>query len=123
MIRIRLPYVAAAALLLAIEIAIALFIKGGFVRHTLGDFLVVILLYAALRGVFPVGARAAAALTFAFACLIEAAQAAGLFACVSSPAARIALGATFAWTDIAAYAAGAAFALLADPGGLRRRRR
>jgi len=33
------------ALLFLTEIAIAVFFKGGFIRHTFGDYLVVLLLY------------------------------------------------------------------------------
>ena len=35
--------------LLLIEIAIALLLKDGFIRHTFGDFLVVILLYCFIK--------------------------------------------------------------------------
>ncbi|MBO0590335.1 DUF2809 domain-containing protein [Cellulophaga sp. E16_2] len=35
--------------ILVLEIAIAYFLKTGFIRHTVGDFLVVILIYCFLR--------------------------------------------------------------------------
>lgn len=50
--RTRLAFLAAAVLILAAEIYIAICVKGGFVRHYLGDVLAVILLYALARAAF-----------------------------------------------------------------------
>ena len=50
--RTRLAFLVAAALILAIEIFIAICVKGGFVRHYAGDVLAVILLYALARTAF-----------------------------------------------------------------------
>lgn len=43
-------YLILAVLLFLIEVAIATFFKSGFIRHTFGDFLVVILLYCFFKG-------------------------------------------------------------------------
>lgn len=43
--KFNLYYCIAFIVLLLIEIAIAVFLKEGFIRHTFGDYLVVILLY------------------------------------------------------------------------------
>ena len=48
----RLAFLAAAGMILAIEIYIAICVKGGFVRHYAGDVLAVILLYALARAIF-----------------------------------------------------------------------
>ena len=110
----------AAAVIFAIEIAIALFVRGGIVRHTIGDalaaMLVAFVLYAcAMR------APQAAFASFGIAALIETAQAAGIAEALGlEGAARIAFGATFDWRDLLAYAAGAGtFFLIARRAGRR----
>ncbi|MBY0423240.1 MAG: DUF2809 domain-containing protein [Parvularculaceae bacterium] len=120
----RLPrpaWLAAAAVFLLVEIAIAIFATG-FLRHTVGDVLVVVLLYALARGATRVSPVAVAALCFVFACAVEAAQGVGLFKALGlhhAPVAKTIVGATFDPLDIAAYAAGAAFAFLSDIAGAR----
>ena len=42
----RLSFLLVAVVILAIEIYIAAFVKGGFMRHYLGDVLVTVMLYA-----------------------------------------------------------------------------
>jgi hypothetical protein len=106
----------AAALLLALEVAIALFVTGGFARHTLGDVLAALLVAFALYA-FGLNARAAAAGAFLIAACVEFAQALDLAdrlrLAAGSPA-RIALGATFDGRDLLAYLAGAgAFPVIA----------
>ena len=101
----------------AIEAAIAGFLTGGFIRHTLGDTLVVVLLYAALLSVARIDRRLAAAGVFAFAVIVEATQAADLAArlgLTGTAFGRLVLGSTFSWADIAAYGAGAIGVLIAD---------
>ncbi|WP_258030605.1 DUF2809 domain-containing protein [Campylobacter concisus] len=51
-VRTRLAFLVAAGVILAVEIYIAVCVKGGFVRHYLGDVLAVILLYAFVRAIF-----------------------------------------------------------------------
>ena len=45
----KINYFFAFTVLFVIEAAIAIFLKSGFIRHTFGDYLVVILLYCLLR--------------------------------------------------------------------------
>jgi hypothetical protein len=74
----RLRYALAALVLFAIEVFIALFVRDAFIRPYVGDVLAVMLVYCALRAIFPIGVAegAVAALGLAFA--IETAQAFGL---------------------------------------------
>lgn len=115
--RPRLVYAAAALAILLIEIAIALLVKGGFVRHTLGDVLVVMLLYCALMAAFGLRPVIAALLAAGFAFAVEIAQAFDIVERLGLggiPFARIVIGTTFSWTDLVAYAAGGALSLLCD---------
>lgn len=78
-----------------------------FVRGELGDFLVVILVYAAVRAVRPFPRTPLALAVFAFACAIEGAQALKLADVLGlTGVARIVLGTTFQWADVAMYALG-----------------
>lgn len=112
------PFYGVVALgLFSLEAAIACFIAGGFIRHTLGDALAAALIYAALLCVTRMKRRSAAASAFAFAVMIEGAQGANLIdhlGLAGSTLAQLVLGSTFSWADIAAYGAGALGAWAAD---------
>lgn len=110
-------YLAAAIVLFAIEVLIALFVRDDFVRPYLGDVLAVALVYTSLRAVTPLGVNAALVVTLAIAFAIEIAQALGLLAALGvgdSAVARVVLGGTFDWADLAAYTAGAALIALIE---------
>ena len=70
----RLAFLAVAVLILAVEIYIAICVKGGFVRHYAGDVLAVILLYALARAIFSVPPSNLPLKIFAFAAALELAQ-------------------------------------------------
>ncbi len=113
----RLGYLAAAIVLFAIEVLIALFVRDDFVRPYLGDVLAVALVYTGLRAVTPLGVNAALAVTLAIAFAIEVAQALGLLAASGlgdNAVARVVLGGTFDWVDLAAYAIGAVIIALIE---------
>ena len=113
----RRGYALAAAALFTVETAIALFVKGGFIRHTLGDFLAVILVYCALMALTRLKPIKGALIAFVIALAIEIAQAAGIDRMLMidrTALGRTLLGSTFDWMDVAAYAAGAVGALLVD---------
>lgn len=115
--RPRLVYAAAALAILLIEIAIALFVKGGIVRHTLGDVLVVMLLYCALMAALQLRPVTAASLAATFAFAVEIAQAFEIverLGLSDIPLARIVIGTTFSCGDLAAYAIGAVAAVVID---------
>ncbi len=107
---IRPPYAAAAMLVLAIEVAIALFVHDAIVRPFVGDGLAVILLYLALRAVVPLRAAAAIAAALATAFAIEAGQLVGILDMLglrANSVLAVVLGTGYDPMDFAAYAGGA----------------
>jgi hypothetical protein len=115
-------YAAATALLLAVEVAIALFVRDRFVRPYLGDVLAVILVYCGLRAVLPLRPAGAAIAAFAIGAVIEFGQGIHVLDLlgVTNPVIRVVLGTGFEWLDFLAYAAGAVIALLVDQRVLSR---
>lgn len=98
-----------AAFILCIEIAIARYIHGGWIRTFGGDALVTVLLYSMLKSVVRVPALSASLLVFAFAVMIEVLQYFHLpilLGLESNRLAVIVLGATFDPQDILAYGIG-----------------
>lgn len=118
----RLAYAAAALTLFCVEVAIALFVNDAFVRPYVGDVLVILLVYAALRAATPLSMRSAIATTLVIAVLIELAQATKLLSALGlgqNRLARIVFGGSFDWLDLAAYAVGGLIIVgieLARPG-------
>lgn len=108
----RGQYSIAAALILLIEIAIALFVHDRFVRPYVGDVLVVILIYCSVKSVkpsFPWRNTAIAVMLFAFA--IEGLQYLKLISILGLQHNRLAstlFGTDFAWADMWCYVAGIA---------------
>ncbi|BAZ12997.1 hypothetical protein NIES4071_48310 [Calothrix sp. NIES-4071] len=96
--------------LFLIEVCIAIFINDIFIRPFIGDVLVVILIYCFIRAFFNIQSSITAVSVFTFACMIEILQ---YFNFVDKLGLRdnrilaIALGSTFDWKDIIAYAIGA----------------
>lgn len=106
---LRGPYAIAALILLAIEVMIALFVRDTFVRGYLGDVLAVMLVYAVLRTVTPLGVIAAVLVSLGIAFAIEIAQALDILGALGvrdNTLARVVFGGQFDWLDIAAYLAG-----------------
>lgn len=121
--KVRSAYLIAAIALFVIEVAIALFVRDDFVRPYLGDVLVIPLIYTALRAVTPLSVLQALALTLAFAVVVEVSQAFGLInalALAGNAFARMVLGGSFDWHDLAAYAAGGALITVAETALARR---
>ena len=113
----RVIYLVAAIVLVMVEVSIALFVHDAIVRPYIGDVLAVMLVYAVLRAVTPVGVAAAAGLSLAIAFAIEIAQALNLLGALGlsgNTFARVVLGGSFDWLDIAAYAAGALIVLAVE---------
>ena len=110
--RTRLAFLAAAVLILAIEIYIAICVKGGFVRHYAGDVLAVILLYALARATFSVPPLNLPLKIFAFAVALELAQYFGVVQIlgVESKILKVMIGGTFDFADLLCYAAGCVLA-------------
>lgn len=107
--QMRKRYAAAAAILLGIEVWIALAVHDRFVRPFLGDTLAVILVYLLLRAATRLSVPAAAIAAMAIAFLIELGQLVGLLHMLGlarNPLARVVLGTGFDPKDFLAYLAG-----------------
>ena len=101
-------------IILAIEIYIAIFIKGGFIRHYIGDVLATAMLYAFGRAIFRVAPINLAIFVFAISLFIEALQYLKILEIlgVKSSILRIIFGGTFDLTDIICYLAGCILAYI-----------
>ena len=102
----RLAFLAVAGVILTAEIYIAVCVKGGFVRHYLGDVLAVILLYALARAIFSVPPSNLPLKIFTFAAALEIAQYFGVVQILSieNKILKIMIGGTFDLTDLLCYA-------------------
>ena len=114
--RARLFFLLVAVVILAIEIYIAVFVKGGFVRHYLGDVLVTVMLYAFGRAVFKTAPKILAFEIFAFSLFIEILQYLKVLEIldIHNLIIRIVFGGTFDVSDIVCYALGCLLAYLTD---------
>ena len=101
-------------IILVIEIYIAIFIKGGFIRHYIGDVLATAMLYAFGRAIFRVAPINLAICVFVISLFIEAAQYLKILEIldVKSSTLRIIFGGTFDLTDVICYLAGCILAYL-----------
>ena len=92
-----------------VEVIIAKFVPSdNFIRSSLGDFLVVILVYAAMKSLLTVDAKSLAIAVFIFAAGIEIGQYFHLIDIlnIENRILRIALGNTFSWHDMLMYLLG-----------------
>ena len=114
--RTRLAFLATAVLILAVEIYIAICVKGGFVRHYAGDVLAVILLYALARAIFSVPPSNLPFKIFAFAAALELAQYFGAVQIlgIENKILKIMIGGTFDFADLLCYAVGCILAGAAE---------
>ena len=114
--RTRLAFLAAAGVILAVEIYIAICVKGGFVRHYAGDVLAVILLYALARAAFSAPPLNLPLKIFAFAAALELAQYFGAVQIlgVENKILKVMIGGTFDFADLICYAAGCVLAGVAE---------
>ena len=99
---------AVAGVILTAEIYIAVCVKGGFVRHYLGDVLAVILLYASARAIFSVPPSNLPLKIFTFAAALEIAQYFGVVQIlgIENKILKIMIGGTFDLADLLCYAVG-----------------
>lgn len=110
-------YLALTIVLFITEVFIALFVHDSIIRPYGGDFLVVILLYCLVKSFLnrPVQQVALGVLLFAY--LIEGLQyihIVRILGLEQYPLARIIIGTSFAWTDIAAYTLGILFVITVE---------
>ena len=109
MCRRRLCYAVLCAVLLGVEIFIALCVRDNFIRPYVGDVLVVILIACFLRVLVPVGWRFLPLGVFLFAAAVEIGQYfdyASLLGLGENPFFRTLLGSTFSAQDLLCYAVG-----------------
>ncbi|MBD0830568.1 ribosomal maturation YjgA family protein [Aestuariibaculum sediminum] len=102
-------YFVLATTLLVVEIAIALFLKTGFIRHTFGDYLVVILIYCSIKTIVNAKPIKTAITTLIFAFIVELLQLTPLLEFLNlqnNTLAKIIVGTTFNISDLGAYVLG-----------------
>ena len=101
-------------IVLVMEIYIAIFIKGGFIRHYIGDVLATAMLYAFGRAIFRLAPINLAIVVFVISLFIEALQYLKILEIlgVKSSTLRIIFGGTFDWTDIICYLVGCILAYM-----------
>ena len=95
--------------LLGLEIAIATYLKTGFIRAFRGDLLVVILLYCLLLSILKPSVKTGLLLTLAIAFAIELLQLINLtrfFPQEYKQLATLVLGSHFSWLDLLMYVLG-----------------
>ncbi len=110
-------YTILATILFLTEAGIAIFFKTGFIRHTVGDFLVVILIYCSVKSLMNFNSVRLAIAVFLFALLIELLQLLNILSLLhleNNKAAILLLGSHFHISDLAAYFLGMATFLLID---------
>jgi Protein of unknown function (DUF2809) len=114
----RYVYLSLALFLFAVEVLIATKLAHwAFVRGSVGDVLVTMLLYFAALALGDFERWRLATFVFGFACLTEVAQYLGLaeaLGLAKGSVLRVIIGDTFQWADIGCYFIGTALALGLD---------
>lgn len=113
----RLRYFIWAVVLFIIEVIIALYVRDRFVRPYLGDFLVVILLYCAVKAVVNKSNIQIGVSVLLFAYCIETLQYfhfVDRIGLADNKLARVVIGYGFEWWDMLAYTFGVIFVLIVD---------
>ncbi|WP_223033775.1 ribosomal maturation YjgA family protein [Hanstruepera marina] len=109
-------------LLFTIEFLIAIYLKDGFIRHTFGDFLVVILLYCFIKSFININPLSAGILVLIIAFTIEFLQLFQLLKFLNlehNYIAKLVLGSTFQIGDLVAYILGIITVLLVEKSNQR----
>ena len=119
----RFGYILAFALLLTVEILIALFVRDDFIRPYLGDVLAVITVYCGGRVIFPQRIKWLSAAVMALALCVELLQLTDLAALFGEGSfMAVLLGATFDVHDLLCYGAGGIVCIICDIILFRRRK-
>jgi len=104
-------FLAATLVLLGGLVAIAMYVHDGFVRTFVGDALVVVFMYAAIRTLWAIDDTRLVIALVGFSWLVEVGQYLQLVEILGlghHPLARTVIGTTFAWMDLLAYTLGGA---------------
>ena len=105
--RKRLVYLSLSIILFLIELFIALFVHDRFIRPYFGDVLVVILVYTAVRVVFPEKPKLLPIYVFIFAVLVEVLQYLDFAELLGGGVIlSTIIGTSFSWLDILCYFVG-----------------
>lgn len=113
----RLWYLGAFAVLFAIEVVIALFVRDRFIRPYGGDILVTVLLCCFIRIFFPVKIKLLPLWVFLFSVFVEAMQYINivhLLGLGNIAFFRVIVGTSFSFIDILCYGVGCLLFLLAE---------
>ena len=113
--RLRATYFAIFVAILCIEILIGVYVRDAFVRPYVGDVLVVVLIYCAVRVIFPMGIKLLPLYVFAFSCGVELLQLVDVVSLLGIPSGSllaILIGSTFSVADLVCYAVGCTLAAL-----------
>lgn len=113
----RKVYIVVAVTLFMVEIGIERYVHDGFIRPYLGDFIVVILLYAILMSVSYLRVITAAIFTLFFSYVVETAQYLQLVTLLGledNKFARIVIGTHFSWWDMLMYTLGILCVLIVE---------
>jgi hypothetical protein len=116
-LQLNKTYLIITILLFAIEVLIAAFLTHGFIRHTFGDFLVVILIYYFFKGLFKINSITLAISILIFAFIIEFLQLANILEILNlqnNHLIKIILGSSFQVSDLVAYTLGIITVLLIE---------
>jgi len=115
--KINTVYLTISGIFLFTEICIAVFLTDGFIRHTFGDFLAVILVYCIIRSFIEANPISIAIGVLIFAFVIEFLQLFNLLDHLQlrqNKIVTIILGSTFHISDLIAYTLGAITILVID---------
>lgn len=112
----RIPYMVGFFLLLAVEVLIALFLHGGFIRYYMGDVIVVWVVYFLVK-IFLVNAdgyrTAIGVMIFAFAVeFLQYINIVDILGLGNITFFRVLIGTSFSVIDLICYSAGTAFTML-----------
>lgn len=122
----RIVFAMITAVLLAIEVFIALYFKSGFIRYSVGDMIVTLLLYTFVRIFIPEKIKLMPLYIFIFACLVEYLQSiniVGILGLENSAFFRTLIGTVFSWEDILCYSVGCIVAGVYEVIKLKRKAR
>jgi hypothetical protein len=120
MFKFKIKYLILAAILFIIEVLIAIYVHDNFIRPNVGDFLVVILLYCLIRGIFDIKVSKAAVFVLIFAFIVEFLQYLHIVQVLglqNNKIARVVIGNSFSWLDLLCYTLGILFVLLLERRG------
>ena len=115
--KLNKTYLIITILLFSTEALIAIYLKDGFIRHTFGDFLVVILLYCFFKSFLKVNSFKLAIVVLLIALTIEFLQLFNFLNLVNmknNKTAILLLGSTFQISDLIAYTLGIITFLIID---------